>query len=252
MDKYLIPNLAKACRVLHLLAAERRGLSVTELARRLAMPRTTAFRVLKTLCAEGMIERRNGGYRSGTGLLRLGLEALRALELRTLAAPILRKLARTTGETAHLAVRESSQMLILEVCDSPNPLRVASRPGSLVSIHCAATGKAMLATLPADELQELLAGLELAPRTPNTITSVPGLEKEIEAIRPRGYAVDNEEYHDGVRCLAAPVRDAHGAPVAAIGITGVTIRFTKRRIPEVARAVMQAAESLSSALGNST
>jgi len=252
MDKYRIPNLARACQVLHLLATERQGLSVTELARRLAMPRTTAFRVLKTLCAEGMIEQQNGGYRAGAGLLRLGLEALQAVELRSLAAPILRQLAQETGETAHLAVREGSQMLILEVSDSPNPLRVASRPGALVSIHCAATGKAMLATLPADELHDLLSGLELAPRTQNTITSVTGLAWEVEAIRQRGYAVDNEEYHDGVRCLAAPVRDAHGAPVAAIGITGATVRFTKRRIPEVARAVMQAAKSLSSALGNST
>ncbi|UCG17434.1 MAG: IclR family transcriptional regulator [Phycisphaerales bacterium] len=249
MDKYQIPNLAKACRALSWLAAERGAYSASEVARKLQMPRTTAFRVLRTLCAEGLVEEADGRYRAGAGLLRLGLLALQTVEIHSLAEPVLQRLARATGETAHLAVRTGDQMLILQVADSPNPIRVASRPGTLVLIHCAATGKALLAALPPARARAILRGRPLQRRTDRTITTVAALETELEATRRQGYAVDDEEYHVGVRCLAAPVFDARGDVVAALGITAATLRFAKRKIPVVAREVTRAAESLSDALG---
>jgi len=249
MDKYRIPNLGKACRVLGWLAAERQAYSVSEVARQLAMPRTTAFRVLRTLCAEGLLEEVAGRYRAGAGLLRLGLLALGSVQVHALAEPILHDLAQTTGETAHLAMPCNAQMLIMQVADSPHPIRVASQPGTLVSMHCAATGKALLAALPPGRSAELLGGISLERRTEHTITTVAALELELETIRRQGYAVDDEEYHEGVRCLAAAVYDARGEAVAALGITATATRFVKRRIPAVARDVRRATDSLSAALG---
>jgi IclR family acetate operon transcriptional repressor len=249
MNTYQIPNLAKACRVLAWLAGERGAFSVSEVARRLEMPRTTALRVLRTLRAEGLLEETDGRYRSGAGLLRLGLLALQSVEINSLAEPILQNLARATDETAHLAVRTDVQMLILRVADSPHPIRVASRPGALVSIHCAATGKALLAAMPPEQVRQLLGGKRLERRTDRTITTLAALEAELEAIRRQGYAVDDEEYHPGVRCLAAAVYDARGEVVAALGITAATVRFAKRKIPAMAREVTRAAEALSRALG---
>ncbi len=249
MNSYTIPNLAKACQVLTWLAAERDAYSASEVARRFQMPRTTAFRILRTLCAQGLVAEVGGKYRGGAGLLRLGLLALETVEIHALAGPILQNLARVTGETAHLAVRTGDQLLILEVADSPHPIRVASRPGSIVSLHCSSTGKALLAALPPEQVRNLLEDKQLERRTERTLTTLAELETEFEVIRRQGYAIDDEEYHNGVRCLAAVVRDARGDAVAALGITAATLRFAKRKIPTVAREVIQAADTLSQALG---
>jgi IclR family acetate operon transcriptional repressor len=249
MNTYEIPTLAKACRLLAWLAAERGAFSASAVARKLQMPRTTAFRMLRTLCGEGLVEEVDGKYRGAAGLLRLGLLAQQSIELPTLAEPVLQELAQVTDETAHLAVLTGDQMLIAQVADSPHPIRVASRPGTLVRIHCAATGKALLAALPPERACKILRNATLERRTVRTLTSMAKLEAEFEAIRRQGYAIDDEEYHDGVRCLAAAVFDARGAAVGALGITAATTRFTKRRIPGVAREVTRAAEVLSGALG---
>lgn len=250
MNKYQIPNLARACRVLSWMAGEPRPYSASDVARQFNMPRTTAFRVLRTLCAEGLLEEVGGKYVRGAGLLRLGLLALESAEIRELAGPVLQALAQSTGETAHLAVPTGHQMLILQVAESPNPIRVASRPGSLVAINCSATGKAILAAMTRERVDELLADRELSQRTARSIATLAGLEAELEKVRRQGYAIDDEEYHDGVRCLAAAVSDGHGKVVAALGITAATTRFTKRMIPTVASEVLQAAEALSQQLGS--
>jgi len=252
MDRYRIPNLAKACGVLALLAPRRTGLTPSEVARQLSMPRTTAFRVLRTLCGEGLLEESEGRYRAGPGLLRLGLMAVEAAELPARAEPVLSYLAQQTGETAHLAIRAGDRMLIAAVCDSPNPIRVASRPGTLVLMHCAATGKAVLAGMSSEAVRALLPGPKFERRTDRTLTTPAALERELEPIRRQGYALDDGEYHDGVRCLAATVFNARGEATAAIGITAAATRFTKRRIASVARDVKHAAEALSAAMGRTS
>ncbi|QDU71451.1 IclR family transcriptional regulator [Mucisphaera calidilacus] len=249
MNKYSIPNLSKACSALKWLAGETRPVSTSEVARQLSMPRTTAFRMLRTLVDEGMLEEIDGRYRSGVGLLHLGLQALNSVEVNTQADPILKRLSHDTGETAHMAVRADAQMLITKVIDSPSPIRVASRPGTLVSIHCSATGKAVLAAMKPQDRQDVLERIQFEVRTDATHSGVDSLEDDLITIRKRGYAIDDEEYFEGVRCLAATVFDAYEQPVGAIGITATTERFPKKKIPVIAAQVTAAASELSSALG---
>ncbi|MFH0947084.1 MAG: IclR family transcriptional regulator [Planctomycetota bacterium] len=248
MTKYIIPNLRNACRVLTLLSEQRAGLPLADIARRLEIPRTTALRIATTLTAEGIVEQVGRRYVLGPMLIQLGTRAMENLDLRTIAIPVLRELSRETQETAHLAVPAGDKALLLEVCDSPLPVRVASRPGTLADIHCSATGKVFLA-FRHDDLAEFLEGKELIRRTENTRTTVEQQQEEAERTRERGYAVDNEEYSLGVRCLAAPVYDSFGKVVAAIGITASTSSFSKRLIPAVARSVTTAASSISKTLG---
>jgi IclR family acetate operon transcriptional repressor len=247
MNTYRIPNLARACQALKLFAGSDAPLSSSDVARQLEMPRTTALRILMTFCEEGFLVRDGHDFRAGPELARLGLRALGAAPLRERALPILRALAQETGETAHVAVLSGAEALILEVCESPNPVHAVSRPGTLAAIHCSATGKALLAFAVGPRRSELLRGARLERRTPHTLTSLGALEEACAEIERRGYAIDDEEYHVGVRCLAAPVRDARGEVVAAIGITAPVATFTKRRIPEVAQAVLRAAAALSEA-----
>ena len=250
MNKYTIPNLKKACDVLKALSKETQGLSLPEISEQLDIPRTTALRILSTFCDEGMTKKVDTRYCLGDSLIRLGLCALAELDIRTICAPVLRDLADKTGETAHLAVLSGDKALILEVCDSPHPLRVASRPGALATLHCSATGKVMIAFSKNGALEAPLEKLELARQTSNTITDIAALHKEMSVIRARGYALDDEEYHTGVRCLAAPVWDAAHNVVAAIGITGTASRFTRDKVAQFSEFVIAAAEDVSRSLGS--
>jgi IclR family acetate operon transcriptional repressor len=251
-EKYVTPNLRNACRILKRLSEFPGGLDLGSISRDMKVPRTTVLRICTTLELESLLGRTaEGRYVLGSGLAPLGIRALPNSSLREMAVPILSQLAARTGETAHLAVLCDKKSLLLEVCDSPNPLRVASRPGSLALIHCSATGKVFLAYAVHGPLEKFFAGMELESRTSNTITDVKTLEKEVKRVRSRGYAVDNEEYYLGVRCVGAPVRDAQSHVVASVGITGAAVRFPVSLVKTHAQAVLEGAARLSKALQQS-
>lgn len=252
VDRYQIPSLAKACQALRLMADAGRPFTPSDLARQLKMPRTTAFRLLRTLVAEGLIDERDDGYHLGIGMLRLALRTLEGIDVRGKSVPVLRELANCTGETAHIAILASDKSLLVEVFDSPNPLRVASRTGTLADLHCSSTGKVLLAHLAAERRDLLIEALKMERRTRNTITAKQDLRRDLERVLELGYGLDDEEYMEGVRCLAAPVRDVGDHVVAAIGITGATLRFTRGEIPRIAELVIGAAAQLSRMLGHST
>jgi IclR family acetate operon transcriptional repressor len=249
MPDYIIPNLLNACRVLKLLA-QTPGLTVSEIGRELHVPRTTVLRIVTTLCREGMLHEADGLYRPGSALIPLGMKALEGIDLRRAAQPVLRRLAQLTGETAHLAVEAENKSLLVEVSQSPHPIRVGAPAGTFADLHCSATGKIFLAHRHLAELPSLFALLKPQTRTRNTIVTAAAMAKEAARIEKQGYAVDEEEFYEGIRCLAAPVRDNSGKVVAAIGITGTATRFTKDRIPDFAAKVTAAANELSTALGN--
>lgn len=248
----VVPSLARACEALHLLADRSDGLTAAEFSRRAGLSRATAFRVLKTLCAVGMAEQSDMLYRPGPRLLQLGMQVLDGHGLRVSAVPVLRRLADEVGHTAHLAVRSGDRALILEVCDSPNLLRVASRPGASVWLHCSATGKAMLATMSDAEAEAAVGRAGYERLTDHTMTNWPELQTEINRVRRRGYAVDDREYHDDVRCVAAALGRSGSPATAAIGITGPASVLTIARLPAAAGAVTAAAEALSGRMGGVT
>jgi IclR family KDG regulon transcriptional repressor len=249
MDKYRIPNLARACQILKMFGESGGQLSCSQMARRFAMPRTTVLRIVETLRSEGLLQREGTTYSAGAELIRLGLQGFDPVRLRESSAPVLRTLAHATGETAHLAILCGDKALIAEVCDSPAPVSAVRRSGGLDEIHASAPGKVLLAFHPSASQEAFLARIDLFARTPNTLTTRAALRAECARIRRLGFALDDEEYHLGVRCLAAPVRDAAGVVVAAIGITASTATFPKRRIPMMAKSVLSAAEKLSQSLG---
>lgn len=248
--KYTIPNLGKAMKMLKVLTSAENGITAVELEKVLAIPRTTAFRILKTLAFEGMIEKKGTRFYAGPGLMEIGVAALRRSQLREMAVPILHDLTRESQLTSHLAIPSGWHSLLIEVCDSPDPVRVASRPGTLADLHCSATGKLFLAYLWLDELDEFFETIRPQRRTSNTLVSPEQMRKEICKIRRLGYAVDEREYHPTVRCLAAPVRSYVGQVVAAIGVTGPSAIFTAMRIEEIAGYVCAAANKLSANIGH--
>jgi DNA-binding IclR family transcriptional regulator len=154
MNNYTIPNLVKACEIMAILADRPTGISALEAENLTQIPRTTVFRILKTLCSEGMADKRGTLFFAGPGLVQIGLNSLRSLEIRSMAIPFLSELATNTHFTAHIAIPSGWQSLILEVHDSPNPVRVASRSGTTVPLHCSSTGKIFLAYLHEQSLND--------------------------------------------------------------------------------------------------
>lgn len=241
MVSYVIPNLANACRILALVTESDQGLSLTELEQRLAVPRTTAFRILQTLCQEKMLEKHGKRYLVGSSLFKMSLGLLTSQRLQNLALPMMQRLALSTSLTCHLALPHASGSLLVEVCDSPNPLRLAARPGTIVDFNCSATGKVFLSFLHFDRLTDLASAGLFRARTVNSMTDPAELKAESQKILARGYAIDEQEYHDDVRCIAVPIRDNHGIVVAAVGVTGPIALFGRQQISEIAGLVRQTA-----------
>jgi len=249
MEQYLTPNLVKALEVLKLLAENEQGLSSSDIEKKVSIARTTAFRILKSLCHKEMARKQGGLYFAGSMLYEVGLQALSRLPLRQRAVPVLQELTCRTGHTSHLAVPSGWHSLILEVCDSPSLIRVASRSGTLAYLHCSATGKNFLSYLYSDRLEEFIAQAGLQKRTSKTIKDIDSLKAMIQEVKKQGYALDDEEYHQGIRCLAASVFDMHKQVIAAVGITGPATEISFEMIPSLSKIVIASAADLSRSLG---
>jgi DNA-binding IclR family transcriptional regulator len=232
-----------------ILADRPKGILAAEVESLTDIPRTTAFRILKTLCSEGMAEKRGTLFFAGAGLIQVGLTSLRSLEIRSMAIPFLGELASKTHFTAHLAIPSGWQALILEVHDSPNPVRVASRSGTTVPLHCSSTGKIFLAYLHEQSLEDYFSSGSPEKKTANTIVTLPEMRKEIERIKRDGFSVDDHEFHDEVWCVAAPVRDSGGQVIAAIGVTGPAGQSDDQKKNDICVYVKKTAGKLSSDLG---
>ncbi|MBL9214747.1 MAG: IclR family transcriptional regulator [Opitutaceae bacterium] len=248
-ERYVIPNLRNACRILKLLGRSPDGFKVADIGRTLGIPVTTTLRIMTTLHLEGLVRKNGTLYELGPVLIQLGNASLAGTEIRTAALPVLEKLTAQTDETSHLAIPCDNRSLIVAVQDSPHPLRAASRPGFLADLHCSSTGKTFLAFLHREHLGDLYGKEKPSRRTPNTLCTLADIRRETDLTRKRGYGLDDEEFALGVRCLAMPVHASDGSVAAAIGITASTVRFTKDRIPEMAEAVRGAATELSRLLG---
>lgn len=244
-------TLAKGLAALEWLVRERRPCRVSELAAALGIARSNAHRTLQTLveCGWAVQDEATSAYRPGVRLVELGALVEDASDLRTQLRPMLAKLAHASGETIHLAVLDGSEIVYLDKFDSPLPVAAYSRVGGRAPAYCVASGKAMLAAL-AEGSAELRARLgRLVAHTPNTITDFTRLAADLEQTRERGWAENLEEWRLGVCGLGAPVRDARGEPVAAVGMSVPSIRFAESRARALAGQLLVCAAEASAALG---
>ena len=218
-ERYVIPNLRNACRILKLLGNSTGSFKAADIGRRLGIPVTTTLRIMTTLHLEGLVRKDGNQFELGPVLIQLGTASLAGTEIRTTALPVLEKLTGQIDETCHLAIPCDDRSLIVAVQDSPHPLRAASRPGFLAELHCSSTGKTFLAFLHQTRVEEIIARFQPGKRTAHTQTTLAEIRRETEVTRKRGFSLDDEEFHLGVRCLAVPVFASDGNCVAAIGIT---------------------------------
>jgi DNA-binding IclR family transcriptional regulator len=182
-------------------------------------------------------------------VLRVGLRVLDGLNCRRVAHPLLRELNQKTQETVHLAILQGDQAISIERFGSPQPVALDARLGGQMPLHCTGVGKVLLAYQSEEILTKLAKSSGLERLTPRTMATLTQLKKELERIRERGYAVDNEEAVDGLRCVAAPVFDHTGRAVAAFSVAGPATRLTPERILEIAPLVREKSHEISCRLG---
>lgn len=236
-----IQSLARGLKILDILGQYPDGISTTELSELLEVDKGSASRLVSTLAKYGYAERdeETRRYHVGPQVVSLSRSVLNRLPLREAAKPFLRQMMERTGECAHLGVAAQGKVMYIDQVESPVTLRVNAQVGTLNPLHCTALGKVLLAfgnmDLPA----------ELPSFTANTITDPGVLKDHLEEVRRLGYAVDDEEFDAGVRCIAVPVFDFRGKLAGAIGISGPATRVTLARLPEMTATVIEVGKALS-------
>lgn len=248
---YSIQVLDRAARILDCFRLERPELRLADITAATGLHKSTAYRLLEVMRRHHfvLLDETAGAYRIGIRLFELGAVAMAGCGFDKYARPALEELASTTGETAHLGVLHESEIVHIAKVESSFALRIATPVGGRHPAYCTSVGKAILAYLPPEAVAAYLGETELKPFTAKTITSAAVLKAQLRRVAEQGYAVDDEEAHEGVRGVAAPVRDYTGDVVAAITITGPASRITRSRLSALAEEVIKAAENISSRLG---
>ncbi len=219
------------------------------LAEKLGLHKSTVHRLLAVLQRNGFVERELGStrYRLGLRMFELGMAAATQLDILKRAKPYLTKLVEATGETAHLGVLRQGEVISLMNVESRHTVHTPATVGRRLPLHCTSQGKAILAFLPPDQLARQLKGYVLSRHTPNTIVSKDRFRAELAMVVSRGYALDNEEYEEGLRCIGAPVWDHLEGVAGAVSIAGPAFRMTGSRLPALSREVRRIATELSMA-----
>jgi len=249
----LVPAVTRAFDILEAFRGDARPLSVPEVAARLRLPRSTAHDLVRTLVARGYLRALDDQphkFVLGLRVFELGSTYAASLDLPREGRQVARAVSAVCNETVHLAVLDDTEVVYIAKVDSTQAIRMVSAVGRRLPAHCTAVGKMLLSGLSDRELIARYGrSKSFASMTPNSITSLPRLRRELAVIRVRGLAFDDCESNVDVRCVAAPVHDRDGQMAAAMSISVPITRMRPKRREELAALVKQGAQDLSRRLG---
>ena len=245
------PAVERALSILELLSVTKSGLTLPELNRRLGLPKSSTHCLLVTLERRGYLLRNNRTHRYmfGLKLFSVANMALNGVELRERAACFLQSLMQRSRLTVHMAIIEDDEAVLIEKVEPPGLVRLATRVGKRLDLHCSAVGKCLLSYLPEEEFLHLVRDRGLTRNNENTITSIRKLKLQVAQIRRVGYSVEDEEGEIGCRCVGAPVFDYSGHVAAAISVAGTTAQIRSEEFAYFGQLVRQTASDISEVLG---
>lgn len=246
-----VQSVERTLAILEAVAEQSEGLGVTEISEKVGLHKSTVHRLLATLLANHYItqDAETNRYKITFKLYELGSKKIAKLDILSAAKPYTKKLMESVDEVVHLVVREENMIVYIDKVEAHNAFRMASSVGKRAPMYCTSVGKAMLAFLPDEEVEEIWNSSRVEKRTSNTIISFQELKKQLEIVRKLGYAIDNEENEVGVRCIGAPIFNRFGQIEGAISISGVALRVTAEKIPIIAQEVITYAQRISWELG---
>lgn len=243
-------SVHRALSVLEVLVAHAPDAALGQIAKAAELSSATTYRILQTLVTDGYAIALEGGrYSPGTKILALAGQVMTSMDYSIAARSALLKLQEFTPETIHFGVLAGNHAQYADKLEGRRPYRLASVIGMTLALHCTSIGKAILAHLPEDQAHRLITTSPLTANTPKTITDPERLQRELEWVREKGFAIDDEEDREGVRCIAAPVFDQFGYAMGAVGVSAPAIHLTFPEAMALAPRVIAAAAEVSTALG---
>ena len=248
-----IKSVVRTLTMIETLSAHRGGATITALAAELSLPKSSVFRMLNTLLEFGYVRQdpTTERYALGPRFLHLAASVEHGSDVRELAHPFLVELSERTTETVHLAVRVGDHMVYIDKIDSPRSVVMASRVGQQGPLHSTALGKAYLSAMPPEERRSVVQSLPLERRTDRTLVAPEALLKDLETCARRGFAIDNVENEDGVRCVGAVIRGDRDAAIAALSVSAPASRFSLSAARKVGGSCADTAARIFAELGAS-
>ena len=249
-DTSPVQSLDRALKILAIVA-EGSGLSLSEVAERSGLAASTAYRMLTTLESHGMVEfdRTDQLWSIGVETYRMGAAFLRRRKLVDRARVVMQELMEQTGETANLGVAEDDCVVFVSQVETHQAIRAFFRPGTRSPFHASGIGKAILAHLPAERVATIVRRAGLERYTERTLGDAGALAGELETIHRRGWSIDDEERHPGMRCVAAAIFNEFGEPVGGVSVSGPTVRVTPAKAGEWGPLVRDAARQVTAMIG---
>ncbi len=240
----------RALDILYCFSPSEPTLTLTQIAERVGMSKSTVYRLLATLEQKRFVQRLewNGSYRLGLALAELGLSVLNHNDLFRQASPYLERLAAECRENVDLAVLDGADVIYIQIIESPQRVKIAAAPGQRLPAFATATGKAFMAFLPEDELRPILKAAR-NKFTDKTQVGLAALRHDLGVSRARGFAISEQEYEVGINAVAAPILDAHRYPLAVIAIAGPSYRLSADRLEQLGGVVCATAEAIARDIG---
>lgn len=250
-DRYVIPSLNRAVGVLEQLAEQPEGLSLAQLTRETGIPKSTLYRILTTLQERECVvfDKERNRYRLGLKLWELGSAFLNQSDLYSAAVGTMKELAETCGESIFLGVLDDGEVVYVRRRESPKSVMAVRKLGQRVPVHCTATGTAMMAFLPSEDVKQILDGHAQERFNPKTVTDPSKLKRRLEHVRETRVAVVDGEYNEELLCVASPVLDETHEPRAALTVAMLSTQASEERVQEIVPLVRRSAQRLSRELG---
>lgn len=247
----LVKSVSRALDIITLVSLKKSGLGVTEIANQIDINKSSVYRILSTLVQYGYIEQdeETSRYKLGYKFLEISSKLLESIDLRLEAKPFLQELENDTNEVIHLVVYDQGEVVYIEKLEGNQTLRMHSKVGKRAPMHCTAVGKVILANLPTSDVLDILERKGMPRHTENTITNKDDFINELLQVKQNGYALDLEENENGITCIAVPIFDHLGNVVAAVSISGATLRMTDERLKQLQTQMLHIGREISARLG---
>jgi DNA-binding IclR family transcriptional regulator len=247
----LVQSVDRTLTILEVLSDYNDGLGITEISSLVNLHKSTVHRLLSTLMYKGYVvqDEESSKYKITFKLFELGSKKVHKLDLLEISRPYTKMLMESVNEVAHLIIREETDIVYIDKVEANNTISMASRIGKRNPMYCTATGKAILAFLPEEEIREVWNNSKVVKLTENTNTDFILFKKELQTIKNNGYAIDNEENEIGVKCVGAPIFNMSGEVVAAISVTGPVTRITDDKIDFISNEVIKITNLISKEMG---
>jgi IclR family transcriptional regulator, KDG regulon repressor len=247
----MVKSVSRALDIIDIVSLEKDGLGVTEIAKQMDINKSSVYRILSTLVRYGYMEQdeETSRYKLGYKFLEMSSKLLESIDLRKEVKPYLQELEKETNEVIHLVVYDQGEVIYIEKLEGTETLRMHSKVGKRAPMHCTAVGKAILAHLPSNVVLDILERKGMPRHTDKTITDQDEFLKELAQVKQKGYALDLEENEYGIRCIAVPIFDHVGRVIAAVSVSGPTIRMTDERIEQLQARMLQIGKQISERLG---